>query len=405
MAVHQRALAVLVATGLLGPGLALAEAPAVVPVQGYLTDGEGRPVEGELTIAFAFYAAETGGAALFSEEQQVLVEAGYFTAYVGDVEGLDLALFRDQGLLWVGVRVGEDPEASPRMQLGSVPYAGYAEHAGDAATLGGLPAEAFAALDHGHPWSELTGVPAGLADGDDDTTYSAGAGLTLSGTTFAVDPGVVQSRVTGVCPVGQSIRAIDAAGGVSCEVDDGLSYSAGTGLLLSGTTFSADPSYLQRRVGTACPVGQAIRSIAADGSVTCQTASGGGAISTSGDTYSSATLSTTTAYVFVGSAFAPPSGTTTCFVTADLEIHTSAANTTSGPFFRIAIETSGSSSEDGDYGFYPGPLPAGARATMSRSSIVGVSSASTYRFGCYLGSPGTDWSGDSAFCRATWMCW
>ncbi|BCW92873.1 MAG: hypothetical protein KatS3mg007_0767 [Thermoanaerobaculum sp.] len=37
-------------------------------------------------------------------------------------------------------------------------------------------------------WSKLTGVPAGFADGiDNDTTYSAGSGLSLSGTTFSLD--------------------------------------------------------------------------------------------------------------------------------------------------------------------------------------------------------------------------
>jgi len=35
-------------------------------------------------------------------------------------------------------------------------------------------------------WDNLTTVPAGLADGDDDTTYSAGVGLGLSGTQFSV---------------------------------------------------------------------------------------------------------------------------------------------------------------------------------------------------------------------------
>jgi hypothetical protein len=37
------------------------------------------------------------------------------------------------------------------------------------------------------PWAGLSGVPAGIADGDDDTTYSAGAGLVLTGTAFSVD--------------------------------------------------------------------------------------------------------------------------------------------------------------------------------------------------------------------------
>ncbi|OQD43953.1 hypothetical protein BUL40_04935 [Croceivirga radicis] len=36
-------------------------------------------------------------------------------------------------------------------------------------------------------WTALTGVPTDLLDGDADTQYTAGAGLTLTGTEFAVD--------------------------------------------------------------------------------------------------------------------------------------------------------------------------------------------------------------------------
>jgi len=41
-------------------------------------------------------------------------------------------------------------------------------------------------------WSEVQGIPADLLDGDDDTTYSAGNGLTLSGTEFVVDNPVIE---------------------------------------------------------------------------------------------------------------------------------------------------------------------------------------------------------------------
>lgn len=45
----------------------------------------------------------------------------------------------------------------------------------------------YAATTHTHAWSALTSVPAGFADGtDNDTTYSAGSGLALSGTAFSV---------------------------------------------------------------------------------------------------------------------------------------------------------------------------------------------------------------------------
>ena len=46
----------------------------------------------------------------------------------------------------------------------------------------------YAGLTHAHGWSSLTGVPAGFADDvDDDTTYTAGSGLSLAGSAFAVD--------------------------------------------------------------------------------------------------------------------------------------------------------------------------------------------------------------------------
>lgn len=58
--------------------------------------------------------------------------------------------------------------------------------------------------------------------GDPGPTYSAGAGLTLTGTTFAVDTATLQSRVTGTCGTGQAMTAIAANGTVTCApVDSG----------------------------------------------------------------------------------------------------------------------------------------------------------------------------------------
>lgn len=44
--------------------------------------------------------------------------------------------------------------------------------------------------DFSGSWNDLTDVPADIADGDNDTTYGAGSGLTLTGTTFSVDNSV-----------------------------------------------------------------------------------------------------------------------------------------------------------------------------------------------------------------------
>jgi len=80
----------------------------------------------------------------------------------------------------------------------------------------------------------------------------------------------VQARVTGTCMAGSSIRAIAADGTVTCEADDDTTYSAGSGLTLSGTTFAVNTSTIQARVSGSCGAGHAIRAIAADGTVTCE---------------------------------------------------------------------------------------------------------------------------------------
>jgi hypothetical protein len=71
------------------------------------------------------------------------------------------------------------------------------------------------------PWAGLTGVPPGFVDGiDHDSTYTNGLGLLLTGNVFSADTGYLQRRVAGACPAGQSIRAVHADGSVDCEIDD-----------------------------------------------------------------------------------------------------------------------------------------------------------------------------------------
>ncbi|RMH65580.1 MAG: hypothetical protein D6685_05775, partial [Bacteroidetes bacterium] len=71
------------------------------------------------------------------------VEGGFFDVSVGDVDPLDLSIFDGGGAAYLGIQVASDAEMSPRVSLGTAPFAAYAERAGDAQTLGGQSPEAF----------------------------------------------------------------------------------------------------------------------------------------------------------------------------------------------------------------------------------------------------------------------
>jgi hypothetical protein len=177
------------------PAAVRAQAPAYVPVQGFLTDVDGAPVDGDTTLTFSLYVGDLDEDPVYSEQQVVLVEDGFFTVYLGQVEPLDLALFGDSAPMYLGVAVGDEAEMAPRLALGSVPYAGYAQHAGDARTLGGMSADDFRAAGDGVAWADLTDVPAGLEDGDADA-------------------------LGGLSCAGDQVAKFDAAGGMWVCADD-----------------------------------------------------------------------------------------------------------------------------------------------------------------------------------------
>ena len=109
--------------------------------------------------------------------------------------------------------------------------------------------------------------------GGDITAVVAGAGLTGGSTTgeatVNVDTAQIQSRINSSCSGGESIQSVDAAGNVVCEVDDDTTYSAGAGMTLNSATFSVDTVAVQSRVTGTCPPGSYMRAIDASGLVTC----------------------------------------------------------------------------------------------------------------------------------------
>lgn len=126
------------------PGLqaAAAAVPTLVQFGGTLTDASGKPLTGVVGVSFLLYKEQQGGAPLWMETQNVQAsKSGHYSVMLGATSsaGLPADLFAQGEARWLGVQA-QGQEEQPRVMLLSVPYA---LKAGDAATLGGLPASAF----------------------------------------------------------------------------------------------------------------------------------------------------------------------------------------------------------------------------------------------------------------------
>ena len=143
-------------------------APTVISYQGYLTDDSSQPISGTVDLAFGLYAASSGGSPIWEETQSsVPVDDGYFSVLIGSVNPLSAADFDDPTrYLQVSVDTGGGFVDLPRQQLASVPYALQAEEARQASTA--ITATVAISATQA-PWTGLTGVPSGFADGVDDT--------------------------------------------------------------------------------------------------------------------------------------------------------------------------------------------------------------------------------------------
>jgi hypothetical protein len=153
------------------PLLADADVPPQINYQGYLTDAEGDPVDGDYQITFKIYTPDD--ALQWSEIQTVPVVNGIYNVQLGSVAPLPPVIFG--GPLFLGVTVGTDAEMVPRQPLTSAPYALKAR---DADTLQSFVPGDFADSGHGHDFSDLSGAAADAQIPDDITIgHAAHAGV------------------------------------------------------------------------------------------------------------------------------------------------------------------------------------------------------------------------------------
>jgi hypothetical protein len=115
-----------------------------LPFSGIAFGNDGRPLDkAEVTVTFLLFTQQSGGDPVWTESQTVATDqTGHYEVQLGasSATGLPLTAFTADDGRWLEVQVaGQKPET--RVLLMSVPYA---IKAADAATLGGLPASAYA---------------------------------------------------------------------------------------------------------------------------------------------------------------------------------------------------------------------------------------------------------------------
>ncbi|MBE0540623.1 MAG: hypothetical protein IH623_04470 [Verrucomicrobia bacterium] len=165
---------------ILGAFLCLAEPLGTAwNYQGRLVDNE-LPADGLFDLSFVLYDAAKSGNQLGLAQTNTFVRVsnGLFrvvldfgAVFTGEASWLEIAV-RTNG-------DGGFTTLSPRQELTPMPHALHASTSGNATT---------ATTASAAPWSGITAMPPGFADGvDNDTVYSAGLGLNLIGTEFSVN--------------------------------------------------------------------------------------------------------------------------------------------------------------------------------------------------------------------------
>jgi hypothetical protein len=98
-----------------------------IPYQGRLADKNGAPLTQTVNMIFRLYAAASGGTPLWEEQwtgsNSVQVSDGLFNVMLGSLTPISQAVITGNSNLFLGITVGTDSEMSPRVQLGSVPFA------------------------------------------------------------------------------------------------------------------------------------------------------------------------------------------------------------------------------------------------------------------------------------------
>ena len=190
-----------------------AAVPGIVPLAARVTSADGVPIRGLLALKLRIYDAGLAGNVIWEEAHRVTAVDGLLYVDLGSVapdqNPLDGTIF-DGGDLWLEMVVNGEVQ-SPRVQIGSVPYAIHAENAD---LLGGLPPHDYARVGHTHPYSPEGHVHPYAADNHVHAlrcvSRAGSAALLLhgSGTSVAQSCGSGELVVGGGCKVADGTSSV-----------------------------------------------------------------------------------------------------------------------------------------------------------------------------------------------------
>ena len=133
----------------------------LIPYQGRVLDSNEQPLTGTYRLRLALYNTPTSGSTIWSEVQTtVAFQQGLFQLLLGSATPIPQQVITQNSTLYLGITIGDDSEMTPRVQLGSVPYAVQAQTVPNEAVTTDKIADGAITADKLAPALQV-GVPAG----------------------------------------------------------------------------------------------------------------------------------------------------------------------------------------------------------------------------------------------------
>jgi hypothetical protein len=197
---------------LIAAGVARAQSvPLTFTQQGRLTNSDGTPTAGPVMMTFSVYDSTTTTTPLWTESQMVALDGGAFSVQLGSVTPFKAGLWNG-ATLYLGLKVANDQEMTPREQIATVPYALLANNALHAATADNATTAAQLSGFDPSQYQRIL-APADCGGGRYIQAISAGGAVTCA----TLPPPPVGNRFGG-------IYGGTSAGQISCPSDSsGLS--------------------------------------------------------------------------------------------------------------------------------------------------------------------------------------